>query len=267
MLINSPRITARDRQTWERLAHYDEALAADPRLDRLADQARRAVAEFAAAGPFYVSVSWGKDSVVAAHLALQVVPDAHLQWVRSKHFETPETEAVRDVFLAGHPRARYTEIEVELRNPKRGEPGFEARHEDPGADHQDVLAEELDGRYVSGVRGEESRIRGISIAHRGLVTRNTCRPIGKWNAVQVFAYLAREDLPVHPVYAMSAGGYYDRRWLRVHPLCQALPAQSAVHGRDPATWEDLYYADVIAAAHAARAHLWEKEPHDEGCAS
>lgn len=257
MLIDSPRITARDRETWERLEHYDSALAEDPRLDRAAAQARAAVVEFLDAGPGYVSVSWGKDSVAAAHLALQVRPDLPLRWVRLADFETPETDQVRDVFLTAHPAASYEEIVVSARNPKRGEPGFDARHDDPDADHQDILKEELTGRYISGLRAEESRMRRISIGHRGLTTANTCRPIGKWDATQVFAFLHREGLPVHPAYAMSAGGYYDRRWLRVHPLCQALPGQSAVHGRDPATWEDLYYRDVIARAHAARAHLWE----------
>lgn len=258
MLIDSPRLTDADRAHWARLEHYDDALSADPRLGRLVEQARRAVAEFAAAGEFYISTSWGKDSVAAADIALRVVPDARVIWVRSKHFETPETDLVRDAFLELHPKARYEEIEVELRNPKRGEPGFDARQEDPSADHQDVLKENLSGRYASGVRAEESRIRGISIGHRGLVTANTCRPIGRWDATQVFAYLHREGLPVHPVYAMTAGGFYDRRWLRVHPLCSALPGRSAAHGKDPESWEDLYYSDVIAAAHRARAHLWQE---------
>ena len=72
----------------------------------------------------------------------------------------------------------------------------------------------------------------------------------------MFAYLHRENLPVHPVYAMTYGGVLDRRWLRVHPLCSAPPARSAVHGRDMTTWEDDYYGDVIRAAHKAREHLW-----------
>lgn len=257
MLIDSDRITQRDHETWQRLEHYDDALAADPRLDHLEAQAAEAVAEFLDGGDGYVSVSWGKDSVVAAHIAALVAPEARVVWVRSRHFEMPECEQVRDAFLETHPGVRYEEITVDLRNPKRGEPGFIERQADPGADHQDVLKENLDGRYISGVRAEESRIRGISIGHRGLVTKSTCRPIGRWNATHVFAYLHREDLPVHPAYAMSAGGYYDRRWLRVHPLCAALPGQSAVHGRDHATWEDRYYGDVITAAHLARRHLWE----------
>jgi phosphoadenosine phosphosulfate reductase len=257
VLIDSPRLTAADRAAWARLEHYDDALSADPKLDRLEAQGIAAVAEFAGVDDgWYVSVSWGKDSVVAAHIALQAVPDARVVWVKSKHFEMPECEAVRDAFLAMHPRARYDEAEVTLRNPKRGEPGYDTRHLDPHADHQDVLKEELTGRYVSGLRAEESRMRRMSIGHRGLVTRNTCRPIGRWDATQVFAYLYREGLPVHPAYAMTVGGRLDRRWLRVHPLCSAPPAMSAVYGSDSAEWEDQYYGDVIAAARVARAHLW-----------
>lgn len=257
MLIDSPRLLAADREAWARLEYYDDALSADPDLTRLETQAARAVATFAAAGEFYVSVSWGKDSVAAAHIALLAVPDARVVWVRSQHWEMPECDQVRDVFLKQHPRARYEEIPVVLRNPKRGEPGYDERHLDPHADHQDILKETLSGRYVSGLRAEESRMRRMSIAHRGLVTANTCRPIGRWNAVQVFAYLHREGLPVHPAYAMTVGGRHDRRWLRVHPLCSAPPARSAVYGGDSAEWEVQYYRDVMVQARAARAIMWQ----------
>jgi phosphoadenosine phosphosulfate reductase len=258
MLIDSPRITAADRARWEQLEHFDAVLASAPRLDRLAIQARTAIVEFLAAGDGYMSVSWGKDSVVAAHLALQVDPSLRVVWVRSVDFETPECDLVRDVFLANHPGCRYEEIPVVLRNPKRGEPGFDERHLDPGADHQNVLKECLTGRYISGLRAEESKMRRISIGHRGLVTTNTCRPLGRWQATDVFAYLHREDLPVHPVYAMSMGGAYDRRWLRVHPLCSAPPPGKSDRGPDPIAWEDTYYGDVIAAALRRRRSMWAK---------
>lgn len=251
MLIDSPRITDRDRQHWQRLEHYDDALSHDPLLAKLETEGIKAVREFSAAGEYTVSTSWGKDSVAACHIALKADPSATLVWAREKDTEMPECEQVRDAFLAAHPGARYEERVYTFRVPLR----FEPRHQDAG--HQDALAETLTGRYVSGVRAEESKIRRISIGHRGLVTPNTCRPIGRWQTTQVFAYLHREGLPVHPAYAMTQGGFYDRRWLRVHPLGTATPAQSAVHSRDHATWEDLYYPDVIETAAQNRAHMWE----------
>jgi len=252
VLIDSPRITPQDREHWERLEHYDDVLSRSPHLDRLADEARRAVTEFAAGGEFFISVSWGKDSVAAAHLALQVAPTAVVRWARARHVETPECEQVRDAFLAMHPEARYEEIEYEFPVPLRFEPG----HED--APDFDALGQVLAGRHVSGIRAEESRIRRISIHHRGPVTVNTCRPLARWQAVDVFAFLHREGLPLHPAYAMTMGGHYDRRWIRVHPLGTATRAQSAVYRHDWAAWEDTYYPDVIAAARAARAHMWQE---------
>lgn len=253
-LIDSPRLTPRDRDHWARLEHLDDALSHDPELDRLEAQGRTAVKQFAATGSdWYVSVSWGKDSVVAAHIALQVRPDAIIRWARAADVEMPECDAVRDAFLAQHPHARYEEIEYTFRVPLRFEPGHDT------APSQDALKETLTGRYVSGLRAQESRMRRISIGHRGLVTPNTCRPIAHWDATHVFAYLHKHDLPVHPAYAMSMGGYYDRQRLRVHPLGTAVPPASAVYRRDHAAWEELYYGDVLEAARQARAHMWQQE--------
>lgn len=59
MLIDSPRLTPRDRDHWARLEHLDDALSHDPDLDRLEARGRTAVEQFAQGGDWYVSVSWG----------------------------------------------------------------------------------------------------------------------------------------------------------------------------------------------------------------
>lgn len=252
MLIDSPRLTDADRAHWARLEAFDHLLAADPRLDCIVRDALDAIHAWVESGPGVISTSWGKDSVAAAHLALCVKPDLPLIWVRSDPYEMPECEDVRDAFLSSHPSTRYEERVVHLRNPKRGEPGYVAHQLNPDKHSQDVLGEAITERYLSGVRAEESRIRGKSLAHRGLTTKNTCRPLGWWTAVDVFAFLAREYLPVHPAYAATYGGVLDRRWIRVHPLCSAPPPRSAVHGRDTSSWEDDYWGDHIAAARRTR---------------
>lgn len=99
------------------------------------------------------------------------------------------------------------------------------------------------------------------MGRHGEISANSCRPIGNWIAGDVFAYLHKNQLPVHPAYAMTYGGARDRASLRVHPLCCAIP----VLGKDTQLvdnsaweqWEDRYYPDVIAAAHQARRHMWE----------
>ena len=253
MLIDSPRLTAADHQHWARMEHYDDVLSRDPRLDRLADQGRHAIREWAAAGPGVASVSWGKDSVVMAHLAATSGVDVPLVWVRGEPWETPECQQVRDHFLAAHPHVRYEERPVTYLNPRRGEPGDDATDRPPPSW---VFEQVVPERYITGLRGQESRMRAMSIAHRGMVTARTCRPIARWTAEQVFSWLHREDLAVHPVYAMTSGGHYDRRWLRVHTLGGRGPDRSAVHGWDMTGWEDTYYGDVITAAIASRTHMW-----------
>lgn len=243
MLIDSPRFKRGDREHWDSLERYDRAIGA--RLDRKEQTAIDRICQWAEHGDGVCSVSWGKDSTVVAHLLALSGVRVPIVWVRSDPFEMPECDDVRDAFLATH-TIEYVEKHAVLRNPKRGETGYEAHHT-TGGKHQDVLKENITGRYISGVRAQESRIRQQSARWHGTVSKNTCRPILDWTAEDVFAYLYRERLPVHPAYAMTYAGRLDRRWLRVHPLC-SYHEESGVHGRDMASWEDDYYADAIQKA-------------------
>jgi phosphoadenosine phosphosulfate reductase len=259
-LIPSPRHTTADLETWARYEHYDTALAESAYLGTLADRARALIEEFASVGECYCSVSWGKDSVVVAHLVAtsSVAGRVPLVFARARDWETPEVDQVRDAFLAAHPHVSYEEKEFTFRVPMRGEPGFE-----DDAARQDALGETLanthGGRHISGVRAEESRIRAMSLRWHGEATVRSCRPIIKWRcADHVFPYLDRHDLPIHPAYGMSVGGFHDRRWLRVHALGCEHPGLSAARGDDPWAWEDRYYGDVLDAARSAREGMWAR---------
>ena len=69
---------------------------------------------------------------------------------------------------------------------------------------------------------------------------NTCAPISAWSAEDVYAYAAKYDLPLHPNYAMTGSGRYDRNWLRVASL-----GGKRGTGMGRAEWEREYYADRI----------------------
>lgn len=242
MLLDSPRLSIHDRAEWQRLARYDSALSGTPRMARLIAHAEDAIRAFLADGDAYVSVSWGKDSVVVADLAARIDPTARVEWVRAARVETPETAEVRDAFLALHPHVTYIEHEGRFRVPLRGEPGFS-----PDA-HQDLLGEHLHGRRISGIRAEESRTRSRSAKRHGTATDRSCRPILQWRIDDVFAYLARHDLPIHPAYAMSLGGTIDRKDLRVHALRTCPPFITAhdIATRRWERWEDAYYPDIVS---------------------
>ena len=69
MLIDSPRLKRGDREAWEDRKRYDEVISHSPRIPVITERAREDIRIFAEQGPCFVSTSWGKDSVVLAHLA------------------------------------------------------------------------------------------------------------------------------------------------------------------------------------------------------
>lgn len=251
MLVDSPRLSDRDREAWRRLeGYYDHRLASSSGLAVLESEAVTAIRRFCEqAEAASVSTSWGKDSTVVAHLASLTGLRIPIRALRVRHWEPPETDWVRDAFLAAHPGVDYDEVVYDDPNPKRGEPGFEAWFADESHQHNNILGR-LGPAPIHGVRAQESKMRAASLRWHGVATRRVCRPIIKWSAVDVFAYLYRESLPVHPTYAMSYGGRLDRQWLRVGILGSEPPAGVR---RDVAQWEDDYYGDVLASAVAQRA--------------
>ena len=233
MLIDSPRLTDADRDHWQRLARYDALLADDPHLTRLASAATRTITEFAATGACLAGVSWGKDSTVIAHLTYTAVPQVPIVWARAQRRENPDCARVRDAFLAAYP-ARYEERVYDWRQPLPTDPGWRA--DQPG---DDALTRTLgrlhDGRRITGVRAQESTKRRLSAATHGDATHRSCRPILRWTHEQVFAYLHRHNLPVHPAYAMTYGGQLDRGQVRVHALGTIVGDLG---------WEQTYYREV-----------------------
>lgn len=202
-LIRVSRHTREDIAAWRAHERNDATWAESATHAERVSEAFRALSAFVAAGRAYVSTSWGKDSVVVAHLAYQLcgarLPLVH---VRVEH-ENPYCVLVRDEFLARF-AADYSEELVTEESEHRPDPGFRAACRRLGT-----------ARYVSGVRGEESGQRRRRMQRWGHSSLRTCAPIGDWEARDVWAYLWAHDLPVHPAYAMTHGGRLDRDAIRV----------------------------------------------------
>lgn len=249
MLIDSPRLLPQDRAEWERRRRYDRAHAG--RLGAMPDQARAAVEEWATGrDEVIVAVSWGKDSVAVADLALTsaAAPRIRLVWVRQRWYENPDSLAVRDAFLARYPGVRYDERTVTTPVPRRWDWPDDDRslYRPPGPR---ATGSVWPTDRVTGIRADESDARRVSAHVHGQATDRTCRPILSWRQEQVFGYLAARNLPVHPVYAMTTFGGLDRPQLRVH----SLGGMPGLRHRGP--WEDAYYGEVIRADRVAIAVL------------
>ena len=238
-LIPSSRHTTADLRHWETMAGFDRRLSISPRLSALGDRAIRDVADFADDGPCYVSVSWGKDSVVVASLVALAGPALPIVWIRVEPNENPDCYPVRDAFLDRFPHVDYHELTVASQwdaGTRSWDGGM------LGGKRFDPAKKAFGPRYVSGIRSEENKARDIRQCVWGVSSPNTCAPITRWTAVDVFAWLALHDLPIHPAYACSHGGALDRRWLRVAYL-----GGGRGRGAGREEWERAYYREEMDA--------------------
>lgn len=231
-LIDSHRLTDEDRAAWPALIRrYRQPTW---KVDDRARLAQGAIRRFLVAGSAYVAVSWGKDSVTVAHLARAVSPDVPMAWLRLKGAENPDCFSVRDTFLDRWP-ANYTEHAELVEWDSAGE-----MEEAPWTRLLRRVAREPGPRRIMGIRAQESGTRHVSANVHGVSTSQSCRPILRWSTPDVFAYLLRHDLPIHPVYAMTHGGRRDMERLRVDFIGDTT-------GRDfgRLEWEKRYYSDCL----------------------
>jgi len=225
-LIKTSRHTVSDLRLWARLSEAD--LLHGESLVSKSVAARNLISSTEG----YVSVSWGKDSVVVAHLAYGL--GLPLVWIRVEPIKNPDCELVRDSFLSRFP-CEYYEIERWCVNSVGGWKASGTL--ESGASE----AAKRFGRRVTGIRMDESSDRRLSAYVHGEQSKNSVRPILRWSVQDVMGYLAMHDLPIHPAYAMLGGGRYDREWLRV---CSLGGRRGDGNGR--LEWEQEYYGDVLS---------------------
>lgn len=236
MLIVLPEHEPRDLEAWRRLERADPIRSRSSLHLRRVDRSKRALADFVAKDSSgYCGVSWGKDSVVVAHLVVEMArnggPVIPLVWVRVEPAANPHCSLVRDAFLSEYPH-QYDEITTCL-DPSLSGPN--ARRTRGGFNE---AARRYGDRHISGVRASESSARTRRCAVHGESTARTCAPLAWWEADDVYAYLWANQLPVHPAYAMSLGGKLDRGRLRVSSI-----GGERGTGMGRREWERLYYPD------------------------
>lgn len=247
MLIVTERHRPEDLDKWAEYEQTDEINAKAPRLQLRIGQAVDDLDAFAH-GRGYIGVSWGKDSVVVADLAMRNginLPLVHLRCIPSHN---AYCDLVRDEFLRIWPGAQYHEIACDYGDIYRGR--LAAHEQDKATDKiwfatLDAVGGMFGDRHVSGVRGAESNVRNLRMARWGVSTPRTCAPIGYWPTPDVFAYLHAYDLPIHPNYGMLGGGRWDRHRIRTAEI-------GDIHGNGcgRTEWEREYYGDWLNRLHA-----------------
>jgi phosphoadenosine phosphosulfate reductase len=237
MLIKSSRHTEKDLKIWKEYEEMDQL-----NIEKIKNKEEKAVEclkNFVNENDCYIGISWGKDSITIADLALRNNIDIeliHLFCIPSHNYEC---DKVRDVFLKLYPNVRYKEIIVDYNNVYLL--NLPESIQDKETDKLWYKAfNNLNKKHISGVRQEESGLRKMRMKRWGLTTKNTCCPIGYWRNKDVFAYLKKYDLPVHPNYAMLGNGRYRRENIRVAEI-------GDIKGRNMGRgeWEQEYYSNEL----------------------
>lgn len=237
-LIPSHRHTARDLEHWRAVSACDAEIGV--LAERKAAKAIEHIQRFVERCPdAYAGVSWGKDSVVVAHLVHRANVGIPIWWCIAGEIEMPESMDVRD---------RYLSITGQRYEETWCDPSVIRWSVDGHDGAQEAFARDS-GRYISGVRAQESGARKMRMRHHGVSSLNTCAPIGYWSDLDVYGYLALHDLPIHPAYAMSMGGSYERGRLRVATVGGV---GGQLFGR--AEWEHVYYPDIVEHVAYLREH-------------
>jgi len=237
VLIPSPRHRNEDLLFWR---DYEEADLVAPLPD--ANVAIDAIRRFAAAGPCYCGVSWGKDSVVAAHLCREADPAIPLVHLRPTN-HNPDCDAVRDAYLRDFPGQPYREIGVTYGNlHAQNLPTHELDRATDSLWYAAIhtVEREISKRHILGIRAAESAGRRIRCLRWGISSPNGCAPVAWWSTQAVFSYLAKNELPVHPAYAMFGGGRWERDRIRVAEIGDT---RGTEFGR--AEWEREYFSDIL----------------------
>lgn len=173
---------------------------------------------------FAVCVSWGKDSVALAHLAYSICGKADLYYQKSPA-RLPGDERVIEYFesLPGirlfveekKTLAEYLDWLREVRLP----------HQRTRTGHKKIVGElkkqpgELWAKehgynaLLLGMRAEENlssrgklfKTRGASCQLKSGLT--IINPLASWSAIDVWAYIAVNNLPYHPLYDCETHGF------------------------------------------------------------
>ncbi len=195
--------------------------------DLSAEEALRVTFRDIFPGRAAVVSSFGADSVALLHLVAQVVPEAPVIFLDTGHL-FPETLAYRDELVA---RLGLTDVRTMHPDPadlaqKDAENFLWASDPDACCHIRKVLplAKALRGfdAWISGRKAFQAATRAALPLFEADSGRVKINPLVRWSAADIEAYLAKHDLPRHPLVAQG------------YPSIGCIPCTSKIRpGEDP----------------------------------
>lgn len=201
-------------------------------IRRRIDSAEQIIGDFAAQHRPYVSMSWGKDSMVLLWVVRRMGLDLPVIWFDGGLYdEHPDTAAFaarvcEDWGVTMH--VARPEIPLIEQWRRFGVPTGRFTREDDAYTRQFVGALVAASRSIgcdgalTGMRAAESRVRRVQFGRRGhtyfVASEHTWRgnPLWDWTTRDVWTLIDLEQIPVHPVYAQTRFAPRDTIRLGVH---------------------------------------------------
>jgi len=236
MLIKNDRQTDSDLDFYR---HYDyiDSIANIP--DSKIINTINIINDYGKSNKCYCSVSWGKDSIVLAHICSALKLRMPYVWIKETPMSNPDCVATRDLFLKQFDVYSYHEFTCDYGNinyqeycDKNGNPSL-------FYDICSILQKNF-GSRITGIRNDESNKRKLRYLHFGSATKNTCAPLSLWSISEIFAYIYKNNIPLNPAYGQTIGGKISRDKIRVDCL-------GGFEGGDSIRklWEKTYYPDIL----------------------
>ena len=218
MLIKIDKHTELDLELWK---EYEEADSVHSELSSFKEKEEKSLELLERTKPKVISVSWGKDSSVLAHLAHRADLCCVYLYLCPFPYDTenPYSYLVSDKFLELYKLKHYV---VKYYCKTSAKDRKDNANEDKILNEWKKMAAEANklfgGRFATGIRMQESSGRAINGKLYGEETKDSVRPLLKWSQNDIFAYLKKHDVPVHPYYACLDSGRFKREQIRVGTL-------------------------------------------------
>lgn len=173
-----------------------------PPFKNKVEQAKQFIRQALEISPAFVSISWGKDSIVMLHLAQQIKPD-----ILAVHYASPESHAGITSNFPEVIESYLTRFDTNYRYLV-AEPDWAFTPNTVKDRVHSIIDTDTYRMDLIGVRAEESKERKISVSKYGIIHQYKtglwrCFPLAYWKTRDIWAYITLHDLPSLMAYNYS----------------------------------------------------------------